>query len=49
MKKFTYTFDYIGVRTVKATSFDEARKLAEELPQDYTIEICETNDPTMGM
>ena len=40
-----YTFDYIGVRTVKASSFEEASKLAEELPLDYTIALIDTDDP----
>ena len=40
-----YTFDYIGVRTVKASSFEEASKMAEELPFDYIIELIDTNDP----
>lgn len=41
-----YTFDYIGVRTVKASSFEEASKLADyELPSDYTIELIDTDDP----
>jgi hypothetical protein len=41
-----YTFDYIGVRTVKASSFEEASKMADmEMPTDFTIELIGTNDP----
>lgn len=41
----SYTFDYIGVRTVRAASFEEASKLAEEVPVDFTIALIETDDP----
>ena len=41
-----YTFDYIGVRTVKASSFEEASKMADsEVPVDFTVELIDTNDP----
>lgn len=41
-----YTFDYIGVRTVKASSFEEAAKMADaEVPVDFTVELIYTNDP----
>ena len=44
-----YTFDYIGVRTVKATSFEEAAKMADmEVPVDFTVELIDTNDPKQG-
>jgi hypothetical protein len=41
-----YTFDYIGVRTVKATSFEEASKMADMgVPVNFTVELIDTNDP----
>jgi hypothetical protein len=47
-KLHEYTFDYIGVRTVKAKTFEEASKMAEiEVPVNFTVELCETNDPLM--
>lgn len=44
-KLHSYTFDYIGVRTVRAASFEEASKMAEEVPNDFTIALIETDDP----
>jgi len=47
-KLYEYTFDYIGVRTVKAKTFEEARNMADfEVPVNFTVELCETNDPLM--
>lgn len=44
-----YTFDYIGVRTVKSSSFEEASKMADmELPTDFTVELIDTNDQIQG-
>ena len=45
-KLFEYTFDYIGVRTIKAKNFEEASKMADmEVPVNFTVELCESNDP----
>lgn len=45
-KLYEYTFDYIGVRTVKAPSFEEASKMADaEVPVNFTVELIDTNDP----
>jgi hypothetical protein len=46
-KLYEYTFDYIGVRTVRAKNLEEASKLAEDLPSDYTIAICDGDGPEL--
>jgi hypothetical protein len=47
-KLYEYTFDYIGVRTIHAKNFEEAKKMADmEVPVDFSIEICDGDGPEL--
>jgi hypothetical protein len=47
-KLYEYTFDYIGVRTVRAKNFEEASRLADnEIPSDFTIAVCDGDGPEL--
>lgn len=40
-----FTFDFVGVKTIEAKDFEEARRMIDgERPQNFDIQILETSD-----